>query len=137
MKKNCDWIIANDVSNEKYGFDSEYNEVKIFQKNKSNIQNILFNTKEMIAKTLVEKILTNLKQMVKILVKKLIIKLNCQNIKLMAPLDGSYGFLDKPVSIMPQKSELISTGLSIAFPNNTESKLDQDLVWQQKIIFQF
>ena len=54
-EKNCDWIIANDVSNKRIGFDSEYNEVKIFQKNKSNIQNILFNTKKMIAKTLVQK----------------------------------------------------------------------------------
>ena len=48
-----------------------YNEVKIFQKNKSNIENISYNTKEMIAKTLVKKFLTNLKQMVKILIKKL------------------------------------------------------------------
>ena len=31
-EKNCDWIIANDVSNKRIGFDSEYNEVKIFQK---------------------------------------------------------------------------------------------------------
>ena len=60
-EKNCDWIIANDVSNKKIGFDSEYNEVKIFQKDSSNIQNISFNTKEMIAKTLVEKISNELK----------------------------------------------------------------------------
>ena len=60
-EKNCDWIIANDVSNRKIGFDSEYNEVRIFQKNKSKIQNISFNTKEMIAKTLVEKISNELK----------------------------------------------------------------------------
>ena len=60
-EKNCDWIIANDVSNRKIGFDSEYNEVRIFQKNKSEIQNISFNTKEMIAKTLVEKISNELK----------------------------------------------------------------------------
>ena len=60
-EKNCDWIIGNDISNKKIGFDSEYNEVKIFQKNKSSIQNILFNNKEMIAKTLVEKISNELK----------------------------------------------------------------------------
>ena len=60
-EKNCDWIIANDVSNKQIGFDSEYNEVKIFHKNKSNIQNILFNTKKMIAKTLVQKISNELK----------------------------------------------------------------------------
>ena len=60
-EKNCDWIIANNVSNKKIGFDSEYNEVKIFEKNKSNVQNISFNTKEMIAKMLVEKISIELK----------------------------------------------------------------------------
>ena len=60
-EKNCDWIIANDVSNKKIGFDSEYNEVKIFEKNKSNIEFISFNTKEMIAKKLVEKITNELK----------------------------------------------------------------------------
>ena len=60
-EKNCDWIIANDVSNTKIGFDSEYNEVKIFEKNKKNIENISFNTKEMIAKRLVEKISNELK----------------------------------------------------------------------------
>ena len=60
-EKNCDWIIANDVSNKSIGFDSEYNEVKIFQKNKINIENISFNTKEMIAKKLVEKISNELK----------------------------------------------------------------------------
>ena len=27
--KNCDWIIANDVSKEKIGFNSEFNEVTI------------------------------------------------------------------------------------------------------------
>ena len=60
-EKNCDWIIANDVSNKKIGFDTEYNEVKILQKDKKDIENISFNTKEMIAKRLVEKISNKLK----------------------------------------------------------------------------
>ena len=34
MEKNCDWIIANDVSNKSIGFDSNYNEVSIFYKSK-------------------------------------------------------------------------------------------------------
>ena len=34
MEKNCDWIIANDVSNKSIGFDSNFNEVTIFYKNK-------------------------------------------------------------------------------------------------------
>ena len=60
-EKNCDWIVANDVSNKKIGFDTEYNEVKILQKDKKDIENISFNTKEMIAKRLVEKISNKLK----------------------------------------------------------------------------
>ena len=60
-QKNCDWIVANDVSNKKIGFDSEYNEVKILQKNKEDVENISFNTKEMIARRLVEKISNELK----------------------------------------------------------------------------
>ena len=60
-QKNCDWIVANDVSNKKIGFDSEYNEVKILQKNKGDVENISFNTKEMIARRLVEKISNELK----------------------------------------------------------------------------
>ena len=32
-KKNCDWIISNDVSNKKIGFDSDYNEVTIHYRN--------------------------------------------------------------------------------------------------------
>ncbi len=61
IEKNCDWIVANDVSNKKIGFDSEYNEVKIFQRNRPNIENISITTKEMIAKKLVEKISNELK----------------------------------------------------------------------------
>ena len=34
MEKNCDWIVANDVSNKSIGFNSEFNEVTIFYKNK-------------------------------------------------------------------------------------------------------
>ena len=60
-EKNCDWIVANDVSNKDIGFDSEYNEVKIFQKNKTNIESISVTTKEIIAKKLVEKISNELK----------------------------------------------------------------------------
>ena len=32
-EKNCDWIIANDVSNSSIGFESDFNEVSIFYKN--------------------------------------------------------------------------------------------------------
>ena len=32
MEKNCDWMIANDVSNKSIGFGSDFNEVTIFYK---------------------------------------------------------------------------------------------------------
>ena len=62
--------------------------------------------------------------MVKILIKKLNSKVKLPKYK----TDGSSGmdlmaFLDRPVSIMPQKSELIPTGLSIAIPDNTEVQI--------------
>ena len=62
--------------------------------------------------------------MVKILIKKLNSKVKLPKYK----TDGSSGmdlmaFLSKPISIMPQKSELIPTGLTIAIPNNTEVQI--------------
>jgi phosphopantothenoylcysteine decarboxylase/phosphopantothenate--cysteine ligase len=33
MSKNCDWIIANDISKKESGFNSDYNEVTIHYKN--------------------------------------------------------------------------------------------------------
>ena len=36
VDKNCDWIIANDVSKKDSGFDSDYNEVTIHYKNNEN-----------------------------------------------------------------------------------------------------
>ena len=34
IEKNCDWIIANDVSDNSIGFESDFNEVSIFYKDK-------------------------------------------------------------------------------------------------------
>ena len=34
IEKNCDWIIANDISNNSIGFDSDFNEVSIFYRDK-------------------------------------------------------------------------------------------------------
>jgi len=57
--KNCDWIIANNVSNNEIGFDSEYNEVKIFYKNNKN--EILHKmNKSLIAENIVERVIKNL-----------------------------------------------------------------------------
>tara|TARA_Y100000590_G_scaffold174483_1_gene199527 strand:+ start:16105 stop:16542 length:438 start_codon:yes stop_codon:yes gene_type:complete len=62
--------------------------------------------------------------MVKILFKKLNSKVKLPKYK----TDGSSGmdlmaFISKPISIMPQKSELIPTGISIAIPENTEVQI--------------
>ena len=57
--KNCDWIIANNVSDDEIGFDSEYNEVKIFYKNNKN--EILHKmNKSLIAENIVERVIKNL-----------------------------------------------------------------------------
>ena len=57
--KNCDWIIANNVSDNEIGFDSEYNEVKIFYKNNKNeILNKM--NKSLIAENIVERVIKNL-----------------------------------------------------------------------------
>ena len=62
--------------------------------------------------------------MVKILFKRLSSKVKLPKYE----TDGSPGmdlmaFLNKPVHLMPQKSELIPTGLSIAIPNDTEVQI--------------
>ena len=62
--------------------------------------------------------------MVKILVKKLNTKVQLPKYK----TDGSSGmdlmaYINKPVLILPKKSELIPTGLSLAIPENTEIQI--------------
>ena len=58
-EKNCDWIVANDVSNKKIGFDSDFNEVSIFYKN-SKPDKINYKPKSKISDELVEKIINHL-----------------------------------------------------------------------------
>ncbi len=62
--------------------------------------------------------------MVKILIKKLNTKVQLPRYK----TSGSSGmdlmaFINKPVLILPKKSELIPTGLSLAIPDNTEIQI--------------
>ena len=59
-KKYCDWIIANDVSKSKIGFDSDFNEVAIIYKDK-NIKNELISKrkKSEIAEEITKRILEN------------------------------------------------------------------------------
>ena len=58
-EKNCDWLIANDVSNKEIGFDSDFNEVSILYKN-GEIENISKDKKFVIANKIVKKIVSNL-----------------------------------------------------------------------------
>ncbi|MFL2851446.1 MAG: bifunctional phosphopantothenoylcysteine decarboxylase/phosphopantothenate--cysteine ligase CoaBC [Candidatus Pelagibacter sp.] len=58
-EKNCDWIIANDVSNEKIGFNSDFNEVSIFYKN-NKTDKLKYKPKSEISDELVEKIINHL-----------------------------------------------------------------------------
>ena len=58
-KKNCDWIVANDVSNKEIGFDSDFNEVSIFYKN-NKTEKLKYKPKSEISEELVEKIINHL-----------------------------------------------------------------------------
>ena len=53
--KNCDWIIANDVSKKDIGFNADDNEVSIFYKNKSS-EKISKMSKSLIANELVKRV---------------------------------------------------------------------------------
>ena len=58
-EKNCDWIIANDVSDKSIGFDSDENQVSIFYDNKTKeILNKM--NKSLIAKEIVNRVITKL-----------------------------------------------------------------------------
>ena len=58
-EKNCDWIIANDISNKKIGFDSDFNEVSIFYKN-NKTDKLTYKLKSEISDEVVEKIINHL-----------------------------------------------------------------------------
>ena len=58
-KKNCDLIIANDVSKKDIGFNSDYNKVSIIDNN-GNIKIIKKNKKSYIASKIAEVILDKL-----------------------------------------------------------------------------
>ena len=58
-EKNCDWIIANDVSNPSIGFESDFNEVSIFYKNMSN-EKLTKMKKSLLADKIVKKVISQL-----------------------------------------------------------------------------
>ncbi len=61
MEKNCDWIIANDVSNKSIGFESDFNEVTIFYKNKKvDDEKLIKKTKSDISDEIVNRVISQL-----------------------------------------------------------------------------
>ena len=59
LEKNCDWIIANDVSDKSIGFDSDFNEVSIFYKSK-NFEKFPKMKKSVLADEIVKKVIYQL-----------------------------------------------------------------------------
>ena len=60
-KKNCDWIISNDVSNKNIGFNSDYNEVIIHYKNKDiKREKLSYKKKSEISDEIVDRIIDQL-----------------------------------------------------------------------------
>ena len=61
IEKNCDWIIANDVSNKSIGFDSDFNEVSIFYKDeKINDEKINIKKKSIISDEIINRVIEQL-----------------------------------------------------------------------------
>jgi len=61
MEKNCDWIIANDVSNKSIGFDSDFNEVTIFYKDKKiNDEKLVMKKKSEISDEIIDRVISQL-----------------------------------------------------------------------------
>tara|TARA_B110001452_G_scaffold190307_1_gene160527 strand:- start:1782 stop:2987 length:1206 start_codon:yes stop_codon:yes gene_type:complete len=59
--KNCDWIIANDVSKKNIGFNSDYNEVTIYYKDSKNKKELLsLKKKSEISEEIVDRIITQI-----------------------------------------------------------------------------
>jgi len=58
-EKNCDWIIGNNISNNEFGFDSDFNKISIFFKNNSE-ENFPKMKKSTIASEIVNRIISHL-----------------------------------------------------------------------------
>jgi len=61
IEKNCDWIIANDVSNKSIGFDSDFNEVSIFYKDKKiKNEKLMMKKKSEISEEIIDRVIKQL-----------------------------------------------------------------------------
>jgi phosphopantothenoylcysteine decarboxylase/phosphopantothenate--cysteine ligase len=60
-EKNCDWIIANDVSNKSIGFESDFNEVTIHYKNKEiSEEKLTMKKKSEISDEIIDRVISQL-----------------------------------------------------------------------------
>jgi len=61
VEKNCDWVVANDVSNKSIGFDSDFNEVSIFYKDDEiKDEKLSFKQKSAISEEIVDRVIQQL-----------------------------------------------------------------------------
>ena len=61
IEKNCDWIIANDVSNKSIGFNSNFNEVSIFYKDQEDKnEKLTMKKKSEISEEIVDRVIEQL-----------------------------------------------------------------------------
>ncbi len=58
-EKNCDWIVANDISDNSIGFDSDDNQISIFYKDKKN-ENLKKMSKSLVASEIVNRVIEKL-----------------------------------------------------------------------------
>ena len=55
-EKNCDWVIANDISDKTVGFESDFNKISIFYKDKPE-ENFEKMSKSLVAEEIVKRII--------------------------------------------------------------------------------
>ena len=115
--KYCDLIVANDVSKEGIGFNSDYNKVSMIDNGKIALSQIKlyckFNSSDNFRQTLMND---------KILIKRLF-----KNVQNKVETEGSSGLdlvakLDKDVNINPGEVEIIPTG-SMSIPKGFEIQI--------------
>jgi len=61
IEKNCDWVIANDISDKSIGFDSDFNEVSIFYKDKEiKNEKLMMKKKSAISEEIIDRVIEQL-----------------------------------------------------------------------------
>ena len=60
VEKNCDWIIANDVSKNDRGFNSEFNEITIHYKNLKKKEKLSYKKKSELSEEIVDRIINQI-----------------------------------------------------------------------------